>query len=85
MSSARGKQCCSSGQDAKLGGGQPPPRAALAPTTTSRRPCAGHHLAPPLCKSLKKTVREVIHIVPAGREGEESSWYLEVEKGGECS
>jgi hypothetical protein len=69
----------------ELGGGRPPPRAALAPTTTSRRPYAGHHIAPPLCKSLKKTVTEVIHIVPADGEGEESSWYLEAGKVGECS
>jgi hypothetical protein len=34
---------------------------------------------------LKKRVREAIHIVPAGREREENSRYLEMGKGGECS
>jgi hypothetical protein len=34
---------------------------------------------------LKKTVRKVIHIIPTGEQGEKSSWYLEVGKGGECS
>jgi hypothetical protein len=48
-------------------------------------PYVGHHLAPPLRKSLKKRVREAIHIVPAGREREENSRYLEMGKGGECS
>jgi hypothetical protein len=62
----------------------PPPCAALALTTTSCRLCTGHHLTSPLRKSLKKTIKEVIHIVPAGGEGEESSWYLEAGKGGEC-
>jgi hypothetical protein len=55
---------------------RPPPRTAPAPATTS---CA------PLRKSLKKTVREVVHIVSARGEGEESLWYLEAGKGGECS
>jgi hypothetical protein len=49
---------------------QPPPHAAPTPVTTSR---------------LQETVTEVIHIVPAGGEGEESSWYLEAGKVGECS
>jgi hypothetical protein len=44
-------------------------RAALAPTTTSHHPCTGHHLAPPLRKSLKKTVREVVtSYLQAGKE-----------------
>jgi hypothetical protein len=38
---------------------RPPPRTARAPVTTSRRPW-----------SLKETVKEVVHIVPAGREGD---------------
>jgi hypothetical protein len=63
----------------------PPPRTTLAPTTTSCHPCAGHHLVPPLRKSLKETIKEVVHIVPVGGEVEESSWYLEPGKEGECS
>jgi hypothetical protein len=46
---------------------------------------ARHHLTPPMRKSLKKTVRKVVHIVPVDGEGEESSRYLEAGKGGECS
>jgi hypothetical protein len=64
---------------------RPPPRTALAPTTTSCHPCAGHHLVPPLRKSLKETIKEVVHIVPVGGEVEESSWYLEPGKEEECS
>jgi hypothetical protein len=64
------------------------------PATTSRYPCTNHHLAPPVRRSPPCTapVQEFEEdcegghpIVPAGREGEESSWYLEAEKGGECS
>jgi hypothetical protein len=64
------------------------------PDRTANSAVSGHHLTLPLHqppphatlrKSLKKIVWEVIHIVPTDREGEESSWYLQVGKGGECS
>jgi hypothetical protein len=56
---------------------RPPARHHLAP------PYTDHHLTPPQQKSLKKTMRKVIHIVPVDGEGEESLRYLEAGKGGE--
>jgi hypothetical protein len=60
-------------------------RHVTMPHAALRQSPERHHLMPLLRKSLKKTVREVVHIVHVGGEGEESSRYLEAGKGGECS